>query len=152
MISWYLPFLRSRLSVSKVYFWIAAFVADSAAVNCNGIKTRLANGVCTFRKLLKGWGERGRGQLTPTLVFPKNVTSRERAKPWFFVTFNIIIRCTFPKNVIEITQVDEKIWRFSPSILFSSTFRMFWHFLVIKKLMTSENKKWCQPFFTSNLL
>ena len=41
--------------------------------------------------------------------FSKNVSSRERVKPWFFVTFNIIISYIFPENVIEIPQVVQKI-------------------------------------------
>ena len=47
----------------------------------------------------------------------KTVPSRDRLKPWFFVTFNIIISLIFPENFIEISQVFQKIWRFSPSIL-----------------------------------
>ena len=33
---------------SNIFFWIAAFVADAAAVNINDIKTLLANGLSTF--------------------------------------------------------------------------------------------------------
>ena len=33
---------------SKIFLWTTAFVADSAAVNSNGIKTLLANGLSTF--------------------------------------------------------------------------------------------------------
>ena len=32
----------------KIFFWIAASVADAVAVNSNGIKKRLANGVRSF--------------------------------------------------------------------------------------------------------
>ena len=53
----------------------------------------------------------------PPLVFFKTVSSRERVKPWLFVTFNIIISHIFFKNFNEIPQVVQKIWRFSPSIL-----------------------------------
>ena len=38
-------------------------------------------------------------------------------KPWFFVIFNTITSHTFPENFIEIAQVVQKIWRFSPSVL-----------------------------------
>ena len=41
----------------------------------------------------------------------------KRVKPWFFVIFNTIISHNFPENFIEIAQVVQKIWRFSPSIL-----------------------------------
>ena len=37
--------------------------------------------------------------------FSKNVSSQERVKPWFFVTFSIILSYIFPENFIEITQV-----------------------------------------------
>ena len=41
------------------FFWIGAFVADTAAVNPNGIKTLLANGVSTF--FIKGKSVFGNG-------------------------------------------------------------------------------------------
>ena len=77
------------------------------------------------------------GKLTPC-GFPKSVSSKEREKPWFFVTFNIILRHIFPENFIEFPQVVQKIWRNSLSILanfhqFSSIFWIFWHYLLTKK-------------------
>ena len=53
---------------------------------------------------------------TPKCGFTQNISSRERVKPWFFVSFNIISHI-FPENFIEFPQVIQKIWRFSPSIL-----------------------------------
>ena len=48
-------------------------------------------------KRLCMWGRGGRGghfdPHPPSCGFPKNVSSRERVKPWFFVTFNIIASC-----------------------------------------------------------
>ena len=38
--------------------------------------------------------------------FSKNTSYKERAKPWFFVTFNIIL--TFPENFIEFPQIVQK--------------------------------------------
>ena len=50
------------------------------------------------------------GQFDPLpLGFSKNVSSKEWMKPWFFVTFNIIISHIFPENFIEIPQVVQKI-------------------------------------------
>ena len=49
------------------------------------------------------------GQFDTPCGFSKNVSSKERAKPWFFVTFNIIIRHIFPENFIEIPQFVQKI-------------------------------------------
>ena len=61
----------------------------------------------------------------PPMVFPK-------------MCFNIIISHAFSENLIEIPQVIQKIWRFSPSILTNLCFFGFFeHFLVAKKLMTS---------------
>ena len=77
----------------------------------------------------------GGGQFEPQCSFAKNVCSKERVKPWFFMTFNIIIRHVFPKNFIEVTKnffVNTSYYH-----QFSSIFRIFWHFLVTKKLMTS---------------
>ena len=49
------------------------------------------------------------GQFNSPCGFSKNVFSKERVKPCFFVTFNIIISHTFPENFIEIPQVVQKI-------------------------------------------
>ena len=66
--------------------------------------------------------------------FSKKVFSRERVKPCFFVTLNIIISHVFPENFIEIPQVVQKIWIFSPSILtVFIDFSDFSHFVVVKK-------------------
>ena len=82
-----------------------------------------------------------------TLTFFKNVCSRGRVKPCFFVAFKIIISHIFPEIFIKISQVVQKIWRFSPSILnILIVFQIFWHFLVTKKLMTSAYNRWCHHF------
>ena len=41
---------------------------------------------------------------------PKNISSKERVKLCFFVTFNIISQI-LPENFIETPQVVQKIWR-----------------------------------------
>ena len=49
-------------------------------------------------------------KLTPSPCgFSKNVSFKEKVEPWFFVTFNIILRHIFPKNFIEFAQVVQKI-------------------------------------------
>ena len=53
-------------------------------------------------------------KLTPPLHplscgFLKNVSSIERMEPWFFVTFNIILKLIFPEDFIEFPQVVQKI-------------------------------------------
>ena len=40
--------INAVITGPKIFFWIAAPVSDTAAVNPNGIKTLLANGVSTF--------------------------------------------------------------------------------------------------------
>ena len=93
----------------------------------------------------------------PPCGFSKNVSSIERVKAWFFVTFNIILGYIFPENFLEFPQVVQKILRNSQWILanfhqFSSIFSIFWHYLVTKKLITSPYNRWCQHFFTFNIL
>ena len=56
---------------------------------------------------LKRLGERDQFG-PPTCGFSKNVSSKERVKPWFFVTFNIITSHIFPEIFIEISQVVQK--------------------------------------------
>ena len=115
-------------------------------LNINSIRPKTAEG--------KGGGE----SIWPLPCgFSKNVSSKERAKPWFFVTFTIILRHTFPENFMEFPQVVQKIWRNSLTLLanfhqFSSIFLIFWHYLVTKKLTTSAYNRWCQHFFTFSIL
>ena len=60
--------------------------------------------ILTVKRMVgEGW------QFGHTCGFPKNVTSKERVKPWFFVAFNIIISYIFPKNFIVIPQVAQTI-------------------------------------------
>ena len=61
--------------------------------------------------------EEGGGGVTLHFDFSINVSSKERVKPCIFVTFSIIISHTYPENCIEITQVVQKIWRLSLSIV-----------------------------------
>ena len=49
--------------------------------------------------------------------FSKNEFFRDKGGTLFFIICNIIINYTFHENVIEISQVIQNIWRFSPSIL-----------------------------------
>ena len=54
------------------------------------------------------WGKGD--QIDPrSCVFLKNVSSIEKVEPWFFVTFNIILKHMFPENFIEFPQVVQKI-------------------------------------------
>ena len=55
----------------KILFWIAASVADAAAVNPNGIKSLVANGLRIF--FIKGKPAFGNGHR----ILPKNVDCPE---------------------------------------------------------------------------
>ena len=84
--------------------------------------------------------------LTVIVTFFKFVFSIERTRPYFFRL--LILRYVFAENFIKVPRVVQKIWRFSCSILvFSAIFRVFWHFLVTKKLMKSAYNRLCWHFF-----
>ena len=75
--------------------------------------------------------------------------------PVFFnFNFNIIISHIFPENAInKIPQVVQKIWRFSPSVL--TLFIYFSNYLTFpyyKETNGVTYNRWCQQFFTFNLL
>ena len=53
--------------------------------------------------------EEGGIKLTLPCGFLKNVSSKDNVKPWFFVTFNIILKHIFFENFIEFPQVVQKI-------------------------------------------
>ena len=58
----------------------------------------------------------GESQIDPPCGFSKNVSSKERLKPWFFVTFNIILMDIFPENFLGLVRVRRKTL-FSETIL-----------------------------------
>ena len=87
----------------------------------------------------------GLGQFDPPCGFSINISSREKVKPWFFVTFNNIISHIFPKNVIEIPQVVQKIWRFSLSML--TIFINFMTFPYYKETDGNSIKQMMSAFF-----
>ena len=81
---------------------------------------------------------------TVVVTCSKFVYSRERVKPCFFVTFNIKSRLSW-KFHWSSSSCSEDMEIFSFNIN-TSIFRVFWHFLVKKKLMTSSYKL-VSPFF-----
>ena len=66
------------------------------------------HGKLTLQRL-GGWGGGGQIDLPRPCDFSKSVYSKDRVKPWFFVTFNTILRHIFPENFIEFPQVVQKI-------------------------------------------
>ena len=63
---------------------------------------------------LKRLGEGGGGRWDQfdallTYGFSKFISSKEREKTWFFVTFNVILRHIFPENFKEFPQVVQKM-------------------------------------------
>ena len=95
-----------------------------------------------------------RGSIWPLPCgFSKNISSKERVKLWFFVTFNIILGHIFRDIFVDLPQDVQKIWRISLSILAIFIFcGFFWHFLFTKKLMKLAYNRWCQHFFTFSIL
>ena len=77
----------------------------------------------------------GGGSIWPHLCgFSKNVFSRRRIKPCFFVTFNIIISYILTENFIEIPHDIQKTWRFSSSILIIFTdFSGFFYIFLLQR-------------------
>ena len=69
----------------------------------------MQNLVLALKRLEGARMKGGRGQFQPPCGFSKNVSSRERVKPWFLVNFNIIISHIFPKNFIKILQIVQKV-------------------------------------------
>ena len=60
--------------------------------------------------MLAGWGQIDPpNPQRPAYRFLKNVSCVERVEPWFFVTFNIIIKHIFHEHLIEFLQVVQKI-------------------------------------------
>ena len=51
-------------------------------------------------------GEEGGGDVQ---IDPPSLSSIERVEPWFFVTFNIILKLIFPEKNIEFPQFVQKI-------------------------------------------
>ena len=76
------------------------------------------------------------------VVFRK-INLLKRVKPWFFVTFNIIISRIFPENFYWNSSSRSEIMKnLSVNISYFHRFSgFFWHFLVTKKLMTSVYNK-----------
>ena len=71
-------------------------------------------------------------------IFPKFAFSTERVKACVFLWL-LILNHIFPENFMKVPQVVQKIWRFSRSILiFSSIFRVFWHFFVNKEVVVTK--------------
>ena len=67
----------------------------------------------------------GRGKFDPPSGFSKNLLSKVIVKPFFFVTFDIIVSHIFLENFIEIPQFVQKTWRLSPPINFHQFFGSF---------------------------
>ena len=81
------------------------------------LKSRSIRRRCSVKKGALNPKTAGGSQFDPLCGFSKNVSSKAKVKPWFFVTFNIIKSHIFPENFIGISQVVQKIWRIYLSIL-----------------------------------
>ena len=101
-------FLKRETESSVFLYFVFQFSRTPlSARSANGCFWRLRAGV-SFRKVSgfyfnpnlprgrKG-GCGGGGQIDPSYGFLKNVFSKERVKPWFFVNFNIFLKHIFPE-------------------------------------------------------
>ena len=80
--------------------------------------------------------------------FYKNPFSRESVKPCSFVTFNIIISHTFSESLFKISQLVQKIWKFSSSRLtILINFGVFYTFPCYKKTNEARIKQMMSAFF-----
>ena len=93
----------------------------------------------------------GRGW-SPSLWFFQKCFFWREGDSWFFVTFYIIICHIFPDNFTEVSDVFQKIGRFSSSTL--TTFINFSIFLTFPWWKTNDAtcNRWCQHFFIFNRL
>ena len=137
-----ITFLKTKFPCSKLY--LPKYTLGARIINNIYFWLLLDIQIfCLTLKQLGGKGNGGGGQFEPPCGFSNNVSSKERVKRCFFGTFNIIISHIFPENFIEIPQVDQKIWGIFLSILaiFIDFDRFFGFF-----------DRWCQYFFTFNIL
>ena len=135
-LAWMQVYLQWRRT--KVQRWM---VAELESLNINKHSTPTEQLLTSLLKLtlkrLGGGGGR-EVQFDHPCGFSKNVSSKETVKPWFFVTFNIIIRHIFPENFIEIPLVVQRLWGISLSVLaIFINFYQFFGFLSISLLQRS---------------
>ena len=151
---------RAWYYLGKLFPWTIFLINDSHWLYTLQIYTvcksrvEISHRLMEIFLILKRLGE----QFDPFL----NESAKVIVNSWFsvtfkFLTFNIIISHIIPENFIEIPQVVQKIWILSLTILaifinFYKFLGFFWHFLVTKRLMTSAYNRWCQYFFTFNIL
>ena len=111
--------------------------------------------VNTENKVLSPLNVYGVNLISSFCGFTKNITSNQKVKPWFFVTFDIIIIHIFPDSFIEIPEIVQKIRRISLSILaIFVNFHQLFNFLIFswyKETNDVSLNTWCQRF-TFNVL
>ena len=88
--------------------------------------------------------------LTPFVVFFKSTFFRVRVKPCSFFTLILSKVTSFLNVLLKFFKHAEKNENFLFQCqLFSAIFRIFWHFLVTKKLIASAYNRWRQHFLPS---
>ena len=106
----------------QVFCWYTNWLSVWLMFICFKIFISIVNGwllISYDRIPLKGWGWEGGREVnfnSPAVIFPK-LYLLERGWSLVFMSYNIIISHIFPEKFTEITQVVQRIWRFSPSIL-----------------------------------
>ena len=106
-------------------------------------------------KTAGGGGRGGQVDLLP-VFFWKIYLLKKGWNPGFLWLLILSYRTSFLKISLKFLKSFKDMENFSVNISyfhqFSSIFQIFWHFLVTTKLMTSTYNRWCQDFFTFNIL
>ena len=97
----------------------------------------------SFNFLLNpGGGGRGGLNWLAHCGFSKNISSKQKVKPWFLMTFNIIISHVFPENFIDFPHVVQKIWK--NSLLMLAIFINFPQFFEFFEITLLQRNWWRQ--------
>ena len=123
-------FRQGNQGNTGIFFWhLAGNPVYLLGVTSTGFTLIVLWYVCLYYSL-RHLGDGGVNLMPPpplSCSFLKIASSKERVKPWFFVTFNIILRHIFPENFIEFPQVVQKIWR-NYLVIVANFHRFFWFF------------------------
>ena len=111
----------------------------------------ISHGLMKIFFILKGWSD----NLAQFVFFFIKLSNKEIVNSWFFLTFNLIMSHILPENFIKISQVVQKIWRFSLTIYFFLDNQFFSFFWLFDNSLLQRNW-WRQLitdyFFTFNIL
>ena len=155
MIAWLILFYLISTSVLKVDRKFNKIVFNHSWKKSMNLNEQLSLHyhklkVCPV-KVINMWQTSTLKRLTPLCVFYINVFSRERVNSGFLWLLILLEATSFLKISLKFLKLSRRYEDFFLQYwLFSMIFRIFWLFLVAKKLVTSAYNKWC--LLTFNLL